>query len=163
MVCLCKRLQHIKIYHAPEQIHITERFRMHKFCVWRNLQKSHNRRNAQILFIYFTRWYSIQLLNCKHSNCSKVEVILEQRQVAFLSPSKIWENLNFSRESQILQILLGDKNATSLCSKNISTLTDQPKLGWTIAHPALQSPTSLPCYLVTMCSVEERFIKVAIA
>ena len=47
----------------------------------------------------------------------KVEIILEQREVAFLSPSKICENLNFSRE-----ILLGDKNATYLCSKIISTL-----------------------------------------
>ena len=42
-------------------------------------------------------------------------------------------------------------------------LTDLPKPGWTFAHPAHQSPTSLPCYLVTMFSVEERFIKVAIA
>ena len=41
---------------------------------------------------------------------NKVEIFLEQREVAFLSPSK------FS------QILLGDKNATSLCSKNIFTL-----------------------------------------
>ena len=42
-------------------------------------------------------------------------------------------------------------------------LTDLPKPGWAIAHPANQPPKSLPCYLVTMCSVEERFIKVAIA
>ena len=42
-------------------------------------------------------------------------------------------------------------------------LTDLPKPGWAITHPAHQSPTSLLCYLVTMCSVEERFIKVAIA
>ena len=40
----------------------------------------------------------------------KVEIFLEQREVAFLSPSK------FS------QILLGDKDATYFCSKIISTL-----------------------------------------
>ena len=50
----------------------------------------------------------------------KIEIFLEQREVPFLSLSKICENLNFSRE--ISQILLGDKNATSLCSKNISIL-----------------------------------------
>ena len=32
---------------------------------------------------------------------NKVEIILEQREVGFLSPSKICENLNFSREIQI--------------------------------------------------------------
>ena len=32
---------------------------------------------------------------------SKVELFLEQREVAFLSPNKIWENLNFSTEIQI--------------------------------------------------------------
>ena len=31
----------------------------------------------------------------------KVEIFLEQREVAFLSPSKICENFNFSREIQI--------------------------------------------------------------
>ena len=31
----------------------------------------------------------------------KVEIFLEQREVAFLSPSKIWENLNFSTEIKI--------------------------------------------------------------
>ena len=50
---------------------------------------------------------------------SKLEISLEQREVAFLSPSKIFANLNFSREIQISHILLGDKNTTSLCSKNI--------------------------------------------
>ena len=30
--------------------------------------------------------------------CVKVEIYLEQREVAFLSPSKICENLNFSTE-----------------------------------------------------------------
>jgi hypothetical protein len=44
----------------------------------------------------------------------KVEIFLEQREVAFLSPSKICENLNFSTEIQIF--------ATYLCSKIISTL-----------------------------------------
>ena len=32
---------------------------------------------------------------------AKVEIFLEQREVAFLSPSKIFANLNFSREIQI--------------------------------------------------------------
>ena len=31
----------------------------------------------------------------------KVEIFLEQREVVFFSPSKICENLNFSREIQI--------------------------------------------------------------
>ena len=33
----------------------------------------------------------------------KVEIFLEQREVAFLSPSKICENLNFSTEIQIFR------------------------------------------------------------
>ena len=33
----------------------------------------------------------------------KVQIILEQRYVVFLSPSKICENLNFSREIQIFE------------------------------------------------------------
>ena len=49
----------------------------------------------------------------------QAEIFLEQREGAFLSPSKIRENLNFSTE---IQILLGDKNAPYLCSKIISTL-----------------------------------------
>ena len=49
----------------------------------------------------------------------KVEIFLEKREVAFLSTRKICDNLNFSTE---IQILLGDKNAISPCSKNISTL-----------------------------------------
>ena len=47
---------------------------------------------------------------------SKVEIILEQRQVVFLSPSKI---------------LQGDENATSISSKNVSTV----KLVWDNAVP----------------------------
>ena len=47
--------------------------------------------------------------------CNKVEIILEQRYFAFLSPSKSCENLNFSREIQILY------------SKNISTLVNVKK------------------------------------
>ena len=47
--------------------------------------------------------------------CLKVEIFLEQREVAFLSPSKICENLNFSTEIFA--------NSTYLCSKIISTLT----------------------------------------
>ena len=49
----------------------------------------------------------------------KVAIFLYQREVAFLSPSKICKNLNFSTE---IQILLGDQNATYQYSKNISTL-----------------------------------------
>ena len=56
----------------------------------------------------------------------KVEIFLEQREVAFLSPSKICENLNFStvhlKKFKYSQILLGDKNTSYLCSKIISTL-----------------------------------------
>ena len=52
----------------------------------------------------------------------KVGIILEQWKVAFLSPSKICENLNFREKFKFAKISLGDKNATSLCSKNISTL-----------------------------------------
>ena len=56
----------------------------------------------------------------------KVEIFLEQREDVFLSPSKICENLNFStvhpEKFKFLQILLGDKNTTYLCSKIISTL-----------------------------------------
>ena len=38
---------------------------------------------------------------------SKVEKFLEQREVAFLSPSKICENLNFSTEIQIFANFAG--------------------------------------------------------
>ena len=37
----------------------------------------------------------------------KVEIILEQREVAFLSPIKICENLNFSTEIQICENFAG--------------------------------------------------------
>ena len=57
----------------------------------------------------------------------KVEISLEQREVAFLSPSKICKNLNFStvhlQEFKFSQILLGDKNTTYFCSEIISTLS----------------------------------------
>ena len=46
----------------------------------------------------------------------KVEIILEQRQVAYLSPFKICENLNFSTQFKFWQIQLGDKNVISFCS-----------------------------------------------
>ena len=68
-----------------------------------------------------------------HKTICKIEIILDQREVAFLSPSKICEHLNFQRctveKFNFLQILLGDKNATSLCSKNISTLPVCNRLG----------------------------------
>jgi hypothetical protein len=38
---------------------------------------------------------------------SKVEIILEQREIAFLSPSKICENLKFSTEIQIFANFAG--------------------------------------------------------
>ena len=38
---------------------------------------------------------------------SKVELFLEKREVAFLSPSKICENLNFSTEIQIFANFAG--------------------------------------------------------
>ena len=39
-------------------------------------------------------WVPLSLLDILH----KVVIFLEQREVGFLSPSKICENLNFSRE-----------------------------------------------------------------
>ena len=45
-----------------------------------------------------------------HKNKSifdKVEIFLEQRQVAFLSPNKVCENFNFSREIQIFANFAG--------------------------------------------------------
>ena len=41
------------------------------------------------------------------SNAGKVEIVLEQSEVAFLSPSKICENLTFSREIQIFTNFAG--------------------------------------------------------
>jgi hypothetical protein len=35
-------------------------------------------------------------------NVAKVEIFLEQREVAFLSPSKICENLNFSTDTVLM-------------------------------------------------------------
>ena len=56
----------------------------------------------------------------------KVEIFLELREVAFLSPRKICENLNFStvhpEKFKFSQILMGGKNANYPCSKIISTL-----------------------------------------
>ena len=74
----------------------------------------------------------------------KVEIILEQRQVGFLSPSKICENLNFPTEIQIFA------NATYLCSKNISTLTKThlqiqvPSGGQTIVQPPQTQTVHIP-------------------
>ena len=44
-----------------------------------------------------------------YSSCYhfKVEIFLEQRKVAFLSPRKIYENLNFSTEIQIFANFAG--------------------------------------------------------
>ena len=43
----------------------------------------------------------------KMNKLRKVEIFLEQREVAFLSPSKICENLNFSTEIQIFANFAG--------------------------------------------------------
>ena len=43
----------------------------------------------------------------KGNNIGKVEIILEQRQVAFLLTSKICKNLNLSREIQIFANFAG--------------------------------------------------------
>ena len=57
---------------------------------------------------------------------NKVEIILEESQVAFISPSKNSENLNFStvtvEKFKFLEFCQGDKNATQPSSKTISTL-----------------------------------------
>ena len=63
----------------------------------------------------------------KNLKYCKVEIFLEHREVALLSPRKICESLNFSTVHLYLRIqifanLLGDKNATYLRSKIISTL-----------------------------------------
>jgi hypothetical protein len=67
-----------------------------------------------------------EMKSSKFYRSSKVEIFLEQREVAFFSLSKIWENLIFFtaqlEKFKFLQILLGDKNPTYLCSKIISTL-----------------------------------------
>ena len=67
---------------------------------------------------------------------SKVKIFLEQKEVAFLSPNKICENMNFSTvhlyKFKFSQILLGDKNTTYLCSKIISTLPLGNQTGLTI-------------------------------
>ena len=56
----------------------------------------------------------------------KVETFLEQREVAFLSSIKIFENLIFStahpEKFKFSQILMDDKKATYLCSRIITTL-----------------------------------------
>ena len=64
----------------------------------------------------------------------KVEIIFKKREVAFLSPSNILhcQDLNFStahpKNSNVDGILLGDKNATFLSFKIISTLEGCVKL-----------------------------------
>ena len=72
--------------------------------------------------IYYSLcWYFLEFIWCikfqksilfchlwsKMIFCCKVEIFLEQREVAFLSPSKICENLNFSREIQIFANFAG--------------------------------------------------------
>ena len=93
---------------------------------------------------------------------SKVEIFLEQREVAFLSPSKICENLNFStfhpEKFKFSQILLGDKNITYLCSKLF--LLYQKRCSWgktncpTYLAQKLQFQTIL--FLYKLCVTEKR-------
>ena len=51
--------------------------------------------------------YNITVRQIQCSNTDKVKIFLEKRDVAFLSPSKICENLNFSREIQIFAKFAG--------------------------------------------------------
>jgi hypothetical protein len=44
----------------------------------------------------------------------KVEIFLEQREIAFLSPSKICENLNFSTEIHIFKNFAGSRIISTL-------------------------------------------------
>ena len=81
-------------------------------------------------FFYVSTQYIVHINNfAMHTylcSTSKVVIVLEQRQVALLSSIKICENLNFSgcavEKFKFSQILMDDKSATSLCSKNVSTL-----------------------------------------
>ena len=62
--------------------------------------------------VWNTFWRSISFSECSKKKFSwyflvKVEIFLEQREVAFLSPSKICKNLNFSREIQIFKNFAG--------------------------------------------------------
>ena len=66
------------------------------------------------LELYFLAEFFLDLE--KLNQFSKVEIFLEQKEVAFLSHSKICENLNFStvhpEQFKFFQIFLSDKNAT---------------------------------------------------
>jgi hypothetical protein len=66
-------------------------------------------------FKSFSQSQEQRFLTVGERKLGKVKIFLDQREVAFLSLSKICENLNFSN-------VLGDKNAINLCSKIISTL-----------------------------------------
>ena len=51
-----------------------------------------------------------EIINTEHAvldPASKVEIFLEQREVAFLSPSKIWKHLNFSTQIQMFANFAG--------------------------------------------------------
>ena len=49
----------------------------------------------------------------------KVEIFLEQREVALLSPSKICDNLNFSTEIQMFANLNGAENRQILILRTL--------------------------------------------
>ena len=51
--------------------------------------------------------YNITVRQIQCSNTDKVKIFLEKREVAFVSPSKICENLNFSTKIQIFANFAG--------------------------------------------------------
>ena len=79
---------------------ITEKKWILKYLVWNCILK------IIVVQIFFSplSWHR---LVCKLFLEPKVKIFLEQREVAFLSPSKICENLNFSTEIQIFANFAG--------------------------------------------------------
>ena len=63
--------------------------------------KAHEIREPDSISLTSSRSKSPELDNIK------VEIFLEQREVTFLSPRKIWENLNFSTEIEIFENFAG--------------------------------------------------------
>ena len=63
--------------------------------------------NNRLMKIYFVGFRSVFVMVIKCGLLCKVEIILEQREVAFLSPNKLRENLNFSTEIQIFENFAG--------------------------------------------------------
>ena len=66
-----------------------------------NNQQIHTQKNSGVptkVFIEQMSFYGCKII---WAGTYRVEIFLEQREVAFLSPSKICENLNFSTYIQI--------------------------------------------------------------